>query len=96
MDAMPDDGQSRSYHGRDRGSGAFFSVPSCVLDGAPKQLFWLSNAVGGVCSSSTSLHGRDLVGDSGDRILADSVSDPGTERFPGLYAEPKLLPNLFI
>lgn len=64
-------------------------------DGTPKHLFWLSNRIGGASASSTSLHVRDLVANSGDRILLDSVLDPGNEEFPGLY-ELNILPDPFI
>lgn len=64
--------------------------------GTPKHFFWLSNPAGGIHSSSTSLHVRDLVGDTGDRVLVDSISDPGTQGFPGLYAELNILPDPFI
>ncbi|KAG6374175.1 hypothetical protein JVT61DRAFT_4827 [Boletus reticuloceps] len=63
-------------------------------DGAPKYLFWLSNPVGGV--HSTSLHVRDLVRDGRDRVLVDSVSDPGPDGFPRLYTEFNILPNPFL
>ncbi|KAG9308672.1 Alpha/Beta hydrolase protein [Chiua virens] len=71
--------------------------PRVFLDknGLPRQLFWLSNPLGGVHASSTSLHVRDLVGDSGDRILVDNVSDPVNGGFPGLY-DCNLLPDPFI
>ncbi|KIJ61731.1 hypothetical protein HYDPIDRAFT_95961 [Hydnomerulius pinastri MD-312] len=65
-------------------------------DGTAIALFWLSNPTGGAHASTVSLHSRDLKGESGDRIVVDAVSDPGSNQFPGLYTEYNLANSPFI
>ncbi|KIJ61708.1 hypothetical protein HYDPIDRAFT_115515 [Hydnomerulius pinastri MD-312] len=64
------------------------------LDGTAKQLLWLSHALGGF--SCSSLHVRDLSGETDDRVLVDAVSDAEEDQFPGLYTDFTLLANPFI
>ncbi|KIJ18051.1 hypothetical protein PAXINDRAFT_153995 [Paxillus involutus ATCC 200175] len=89
-------GEDRRFLGIKWSPGRSFRSPRVFfdLDGEAKQLFWLSHPVGE--SSSSSLHVRDLVGGTGDRILIDSVSGPGEDQFPGLYTNFNLLANPFI
>ncbi|KAF9232903.1 Alpha/Beta hydrolase protein [Melanogaster broomeanus] len=66
------------------------------MDGKAKQLFWLSHPVGGPHMACSSLHVRDLVGGTEDRVLVHGISGCEGDQFPGLYTDFNLLANPFI